>query len=102
MDIIYRTLEKTGLVHDEGPDKDKGCGPYVQSDRQKAGIYLEYAKKLIDKGETKWAPLENRIPIFIAYWTAYIGYNKKIYFHDDIYSIDSKAKFLPYEIKKYF
>ena len=51
MDIIYRTLEKTGLVHDEGPDKDKGCGPYVQSERQASGIYLEYAKKLIEKGE---------------------------------------------------
>lgn len=51
VDIIYRTLQKTGLIHDEGPDKDKGCGPYVQSDRQKAGIYLEYAKQLIDKGE---------------------------------------------------
>ncbi len=51
VDIIYRTLEKTGLIHDEGPDKDKGVGPYVQSDRQKSGIYLEYAKKLIEKGE---------------------------------------------------
>lgn len=51
VDIIYRTLEKTGLVHDEGPDKDGGVGPYVQSDRQKSGIYLEYAKKLIEKGE---------------------------------------------------
>lgn len=50
-DIIYRTLQKTGLNHDEGPDKDGGVGPYVQSDRQKAGIYLEYAKKLIEKGE---------------------------------------------------
>ncbi len=51
VDIIYRTLASTGLVHDEGPDKDGGCGPYVQSDRQKAGIYMEYAKKLIEKGE---------------------------------------------------
>lgn len=51
VDIIYRTLEKTGLLHDEGPDKDGGAGPYVQSERQKRGIYLEYAKKLIDKGE---------------------------------------------------
>ena len=51
VDIIYRTLEKTGLKHDEGPDKDKGFGPYVQSERQKSGIYLEYAKKLIEKGE---------------------------------------------------
>ena len=51
VDIIYRTLEKTGLIHDEGPDKDGGCGPYVQSERQAKGIYLEYAKKLIEKGE---------------------------------------------------
>lgn len=51
VDIIYRTLEKTGLLHDEGPDKDGGYGPYVQSERQKAGIYMEYAKKLVEKGE---------------------------------------------------
>ena len=51
VDIIYRTLQKTGLVHDEGPDKDMGCGPYVQSDRQKAGIYLEYSKQIVEKGE---------------------------------------------------
>ncbi len=51
VDIIYRTLEKTGLIHDEGPDKEGDVGPYVQSERQKKGIYLEYAKKLIDKGE---------------------------------------------------
>ena len=49
VEIIYRTLQKTGLIHDEGPDKDGGCGPYVQSERQKAGIYMEYAKKLIEK-----------------------------------------------------
>jgi len=48
IDIIYRTLEKTGLIHDEGPDKDGGVGPYVQSERQKQGLYLEYAKKLIE------------------------------------------------------
>lgn len=51
VDIIYRTLQKTGLIHDEGPDKDDGCGPYVQSERQAQGIYLKYAKELIDKGE---------------------------------------------------
>ena len=51
LEIIYRTLAKTGLVHDEGPDKDKGFGPYVQSERQAQGLYLEYAKKLVDKGE---------------------------------------------------
>ena len=51
VDIIYRTLAKTGLVHDEGPDKDAGFGPYVQSERMASGLYMEYAKKLIEKGE---------------------------------------------------
>lgn len=51
VEIIYKTLEKTGLVHDEGPDRDGGVGPYVQSERQAQGIYLKYARELIDKGE---------------------------------------------------
>lgn len=50
-EIIYRTLEQVGLQHDEGPDKDGGFGPYVQSERMKTGIYTRYAKELIDKGE---------------------------------------------------
>lgn len=51
VDIIKRTLAATGLVHDEGPDKDKGYGPYVQSERQAQGLYLKYAKELIEKGK---------------------------------------------------
>ena len=51
VDIINRTLQETGLIHDEGPDKDGGCGPYVQSERQAQGIYLKYAKMLVEKGE---------------------------------------------------
>lgn len=50
LDIIYRTLEKTGLLHDEGPDKDGGVGPYVQSERNAAGLYLKYAKQLVEQG----------------------------------------------------
>lgn len=50
-EIIYRTLEQAGLIHDEGPDKDGGYGPYVQSERMKTGIYLKYAKELVEKGE---------------------------------------------------
>ena len=53
VDIVYRTMEKTGLIHDEGPDKDKGFGPYVQSERQATGVYLEYAKKLVEKGSSQ-------------------------------------------------
>ena len=50
-EIIYRTLERVGLKHDEGPDKDGGYGPYVQSERVKTGIYMKYAKELIEKGQ---------------------------------------------------
>lgn len=48
-DIIYNTLKVTGLKHDEGPDIGGPVGPYVQSERK--NIYIEYAKKLIKKGE---------------------------------------------------
>ncbi|MBR1441475.1 MAG: glutamate--tRNA ligase, partial [Lachnospiraceae bacterium] len=51
VDIIYHTMEVAGLKHDEGPDKDGGYGPYVQSERMKTGIYMKYAKELIEKGE---------------------------------------------------
>lgn len=51
LDIIYDTLKDTGLYHDEGPDIGGEYGPYIQSERVEKGIYLEYAKKLIEKKE---------------------------------------------------
>jgi len=60
VDIIYRTLAKTGLLHDEGPDKDKGFGPYVQSERQAQGIYLKYAQQLVDQGDAYYCILSER------------------------------------------
>lgn len=51
LDIIYHTLSETGLHHDEGPDKDGGCGPYVQSERNASGLYLKYAKQLVEQGD---------------------------------------------------
>ncbi len=48
VDLIYKTLADTGLTHDEGPDKDGGCGPYIQSERR--GLYKQYAEKLVELG----------------------------------------------------
>lgn len=48
VDMIYRTLATAGIDYDEGPDKDGGYGPYVQTDRME--IYKEYAKKLVELG----------------------------------------------------
>ncbi len=47
-DIIYETMKQCGLKHDEGPDVGGPVGPYVQSERMKSGLYMEYAKKLIE------------------------------------------------------
>ena len=51
LELINRTLADTGLTYDEGPDKDGGVGPYVQSERCRQGIYMKYAKQLIDQGD---------------------------------------------------
>ena len=51
VDFIKNTLNAAHIIPDEGPDIGGDCGPYVQSERQAAGIYMEYAKMLIEKGE---------------------------------------------------
>ena len=45
---IYKGLQLAGLDYDEGPDKDGGYGPYVQSER--LALYKDYAQKLLDSG----------------------------------------------------
>ena len=49
LDVIYKTMKMTGLQHDEGPDVGGEYGPYVQSERM--GLYMDYAKELVEKGE---------------------------------------------------
>ena len=49
--IIYNTLKKAGMNHDEGPDVGGDVEPYVQSERQPQGLYLKYAQELLDNGE---------------------------------------------------
>ena len=48
VELIYKSLATAGLTHDEGPDVGGPCGPYVQSERR--GIYLPYAKQLVESG----------------------------------------------------
>ncbi len=48
VDVILDTLKSTGIEYDEGPAKDGGHGPYIQSER--LPIYKEYAEKLIADG----------------------------------------------------
>ncbi|QEY33908.1 glutamate--tRNA ligase [Caproiciproducens galactitolivorans] len=48
VDVIYKTLEKVGLKHDEGPDIGGKFGPYIQSERK--DIYKPYAEQLVREG----------------------------------------------------
>ena len=48
VDIIYKTLRRTGLTWDERPDIGGPVGPYVQSERM--GMFKEYALKLVESG----------------------------------------------------
>ncbi len=45
--FIYKCLKTAEIIHDEGPDKDKGYGPYIQSQRRE--IYHKYIDILLEK-----------------------------------------------------
>ena len=47
-EMVYRTLAAAGMDYDEGPDRDGGVGPYIQSKR--ADIYKKYAEELVERG----------------------------------------------------
>ena len=59
IDLIYQVMEETGLHYDEGPDKDGGVGPYIQS--QRLPIYHEYAQKLIALGGAHYCFCEGEL-----------------------------------------
>jgi glutamyl-tRNA synthetase len=44
---LIQTLKWAGIEYDEGPDKDGGAGPYIQS--QRLPIYKEHAEGLIHR-----------------------------------------------------
>ena len=48
-DVIYKTLQKVGMKHDEGPDMGGDYGPYVQSQRKE--LYRPYAEQLVREGK---------------------------------------------------
>lgn len=49
IDVIYRTLDRVGMKHDEGPDVGGPCAPYIQSER--LGLYKPHAEDLIRAGQ---------------------------------------------------
>ncbi len=48
LEVIYSSLNSSGLIYDEGPDVGGNFGPYTQSERKE--IYHKYAKELIELG----------------------------------------------------
>ena len=82
IDIINNTMKMAGLEYDEGPGKDGGYGPYVQSERVKSGLYLEYAKKLVELDKTNIFPKASkdyRLGILYSQNGDYISSNNYLY-----------------------
>ncbi|MDX1543643.1 MAG: glutamate--tRNA ligase [Christiangramia sp.] len=52
-DYIIESLNWCGIPFDEGPGKEKGFGPYRQSERKDK--YREYAEKLVESGNAYYA-----------------------------------------------
>lgn len=52
-EYIINSLNWCGIPFDEGPGKDKGFGPYRQSERKH--LYRQYADELISKGKAYYA-----------------------------------------------
>ena len=50
-DSILQSLSWLGVDWDEGPDKGGEYGPYIQSERQKQGIYSKAVETLIDSNQ---------------------------------------------------
>lgn len=59
LENLIHVLEWAGLDYDEGPfigtegkiQEKGGCGPYIQSERVKAGIYNQYINQLLEEGK---------------------------------------------------
>ena len=49
VEVVFKTMKVTGLIHDEGPDIGGKYGPYIQSERR--DIYKKYAEELVAKKE---------------------------------------------------
>lgn len=49
VDNLIQTLKWSGVEYDEGPDRDGGFGPYVQS--QRLDMYRTYAEQLVASGK---------------------------------------------------
>ena len=55
----------------------------------------ERVDKIIESAKTTWLKLSRKVPIYLAYWTSYIGENGQVYYLPDIYQIDSLDDRLP-------
>lgn len=102
VDVIYKTLELTGLKHDEGPDVGGNYGPYVQSERK--GLYLKYAQELVDKGEAYYCfCTKERLDILRQNQEALkrpFKYDKRCLYLSKEEIADNLAKGIPYVIRQ--
>ncbi len=97
VDVIYSTLSKAGISHDEGPDVGGNYGPYVQSERSE--IYKEYALKLVEKGFAYYCFCDREEPTQEVINEAHLGYDRKCR-NIPVETAKERAKSEPYVIRQ--
>jgi len=65
--------------------------------RDDANYSVKKVQALINQKHEQHIRLKNKVPIFIAYFTAWVDKNGKLNFRDDIYKHDQKMKMLLFE-----
>lgn len=56
--------------------------------QNKPGWTTEKISEAMYSGEEKWVTLDNPVPVFITYFTAWVDQNNLLHFRDDIYGHD--------------
>ena len=51
---------------------------------------IERITQTIDQGETRYLPLQRKLPVYFLYWTAFAGADGEVKFIPDIYGRDKR------------
>lgn len=61
---------------------------------KQAGYSEQYKQRLIAKGEPKWVPLKQKVPVYLVYFTSWFDGSGGLHYRKDIYNFASVDSFL--------
>ncbi len=90
---LHDTPNKT-LFEREKREFSHGCIRVEHSELLAQRILSDWGQEslrnLISSGRNRQIGLQDPLPVFLLYWTAWVGEGGKVYFRDDVYQSDEK------------